>query len=86
MVEELAKRSRLSRASPARCVSPSIRNQAERRKADLNVRLTSIDSIKSLIQKQTNRPARVHPARTVLIHARGVVQHRQDIRYHEAKP
>lgn len=48
-------------------------------------RLRSIDCIKGLVQKQSNRPRSIHPRRTILIKTRSIVEHRQDVDDDETK-
>lgn len=50
-----------------------------------NLRLTTINGVKGLIQKHANGPAGVYPRRTVLVHGRCIVEHSQNIGNHEAE-
>lgn len=50
-----------------------------------DIRLHPIHSIKSLIQKQPNRPTKIYPRRTIPIQGRSIIKHRQEIDNHETE-
>lgn len=76
MVEELAQRSRLSRASPIYHQHTYPHPTSPTRN---NSRLRPIDSIKSLIQEQADSPAIVHPGRAVLVQHGRVPQQGREV-------
>jgi hypothetical protein len=73
MVEKLAERTRLPRASSVK--QSSQQKPIKSYKELTNSRLRTIHSIESLVQEETNSPGPVHPNGTVLVHVRRVVKH-----------
>ena len=51
----------------------------------IHLRLSAIDGIKRLIQKQTHRPTGVDPCWTILIQRRVIPEQRQEIDDHECE-
>lgn len=60
-------------------------NQRKEKEGEKNSRLRPINSIKSLVQKQTHSPSPIDPSRTILIHIGRVVKHGSNIGYHESE-
>ena len=83
VIEELAERTGLACAAPVKHLR-SARTHQVLQEAQ-NSRLSTIHSVESLIQEETNSPRPVHPNRAILVHVRGVVKHSRDVRDHEAK-
>ena len=81
MIEELAERTTLSRTSSGR---RSVRHD-HKDSEPKPLRLRAIDSIKGLIEKESDRPGRIHPGRTVLVEVWRVVEEREDVCDHESE-
>jgi hypothetical protein len=77
MVEKLSQRPTLVCPSPVRLsvVFPIVQLVQ-------NVRLCPINSVKCLVQEEANGPTCINPRGTILIKARRVPQHSQDV-YHD---
>ncbi|KAL8992640.1 MAG: hypothetical protein Q9188_007540, partial [Gyalolechia gomerana] len=50
-----------------------------------NVRLGAIDSVKGLVEEETNGKGPIYPRRHILVHCRVVPQHGQEVDYDEAE-
>jgi hypothetical protein len=83
MVEKLAERTRLPRASSVK--QSSQQKPIKSYKELTNSRLRTIHSIKSLVQEETNSPRPVHPNGAVLVHVRRVVKHSSNVRNDKAE-
>ena len=49
------------------------------------LRLRAIDGVKGLVEKESDRPGRIHPRWTVLVEVGCVVEEREDVCDHESE-
>ena len=78
MIEELAKRSRLSGSSPIARISTPVSQKSERSLL-VHLRLCSVYSVKCLIQEQPQGPRVIYPWGTVLVQRGSIPQHSQKV-------
>ena len=85
MIEEFAKRSRLTRSSPIQKALAYPEHSSDQRTpySSHNLRLRAIHSVESLVQKQPNRPTIVHPRRTILVERGVIPEQSQNVGHHK---